>query len=231
MSQPSPVTSPLRVFADGHATADARLTTPRTLEDVLSFPQYASLAAWEKEAADIRRHILATTGLLPLPEKCPLSPRITGRVEREGYSVEQVLLETWPGFFLGGNLYRPTGKSGPFPAIINPHGHWGRGRLNNDPELGTLPGRFINLARQGYVAFAYDMIGYNDTLQLPHDHLGAREELWGVSLLGLQLWNSIRAVDFVVSLPEVDKRRLGCTGASGGGSDQARVRPEVTALS
>ncbi|MEN6644797.1 MAG: acetylxylan esterase [Armatimonadia bacterium] len=222
----------LQVFTDGRATIDRRLTTPRTLDDVFTFPRYKTLAEWEHTAADIRQHLLACTGLLPMPDKCPLNPRFLGRFERDGYSVEKVLLETWPGFFLGGSLYRPLGKSGPFPAIINPHGHWARGRLHNDPDLGSLPGRFINLALQGHVAFAYDMIGYNDTFQLPHDFLGDREALWGISLLGLQLWNSIRAVDFVESLPEVDKKRLGCTGASGGGSQTfllTAVEPRIAA--
>lgn len=222
----------LRVFADGRATVDRRMTTPRTLDDVMPFPRYATLADWERTAADIREHTLATTGLLPMPEKHPLNPRFSGRIERDGYSVEKVLLETWPGFFLGGSLYRPLGKTGPCPAIINPHGHWPRGRVNNDPDLGSLPGRFINLALQGHVAFAYDMIGYNDTFQLPHDFLGEREALWGISLLGLQLWNSIRAVDFVTSLPEVDPKRIGCTGASGGGSQTfvlTAVEPRIAA--
>lgn len=209
--------SPLRVL-DGAAVTDVRLTTPRTLDDVFAFPKYPDLASWEKEAADIRRHLLASTGLLPLPEKCPLQPQISGRLEREGYTVERVLLQTLPGFYLGGNLYRPTAERKSYSAIINPHGHWARGRIHHDPDLGSLPGRFINLARQGNIVFAYDMIGYNDTLQLPHDYLGERAELWGISLLGLQLWNSIRAVDFVESLPGVDRRRIGCTGASGGGS-------------
>ena len=65
----------LRVFTDGRATTDRRLTTPRTLDDVFSFPHYETLADWEKTAADIREHILATTGLLPMPEKCPLRVR------------------------------------------------------------------------------------------------------------------------------------------------------------
>jgi dienelactone hydrolase len=232
----------LRVFTDGRATVDARLTTPHTLNDVYTFPKYATKAAWEKAARDIREHILATTGLLPMPEKCPLNARISGLIAREGYTVEKVLLETWPGFFLGGSLYRPspdrivgaTEKAGGtgLPAIINPHGHWQRGRVHHDPQLGTLPGRFINLARQGYVTFAYDMIGYNDTFQLPHDFGGDREALWGISLLGLQLWNSIRAVDFVESLPEVDPKRIGCTGASGGGSQTfllTAIEPRIAA--
>ena len=77
-------------------------------------------------------------------------------------------------------------------------------------------GRAINLARQGYVVFAYDMVGYNDTIQTPHIFGNPREQLWGFGPLGLQLWNSIRAVDFVSSLPDVDAARLGATAASGG---------------
>ena len=222
----------LRVFSDGRATDDRRVTIPRTLNDVYAFPEYQDLAAWEKDAADIREHILACTGLLPMPEKCPLNPLIFGRIEREGYSVEKVLLETFPGVFLGGNLYRPLGKPGSYPAIINPHGHWPRGRIHNDPDLGSLPGRFINFALQGYVAFAYDMIGANDTFQLSHDFGGDREALWGISMLGLQLWNSIRAVDFVESLPGVDAARIGCTGASGGGSQTflvTAIEPRIAA--
>ena len=224
--------SPLRVFADGAGAQDARVTHPRTLDDVYSFPNYADKSQWEHEAGQIRQHILVSTGLQPMPEKCPLKPHISGRIEREGYAVERVLLQTWPGFYLGGNLYRPRGAKGPHPAVICPHGHWQRGRLQNDPELGSLPGRYINLARQGHVTFAYDMIGYNDTFQLPHDFGGERETLWGLSILGLQLWNSIRAVDFVQSLPEVDARRIGVTGASGGGSQTfllTAVEPRITA--
>ena len=222
----------LRVFPDGRATTDRRVVTPRTLNDVFSFPKYKTKADWLKGARDIREHILATTGLLPMPEKRDLKPRIFGRIEREGYSIEKVLLETHPGFFLGGNLYRPADDAGPRPCIINPHGHWSRGRVHHDPDLGTLPGRFINFALQGYVAFAYDMIGYNDTMQLSHDFGGDREALWGISLLGLQLWNSIRAVDFVASLPDVDPKRIGCTGASGGGSQTfllTAVEPRIAA--
>ena len=231
MPETAPTDSRLRVFADGRATTDRRISSPRSLNDIFTFPAYDSLDDWERTAADIREHILATTGLLPMPDKCPLNPRIFGRIERDGYCVEKVLLETWPGFFLGGNLYRPLQEGGLRPAIINPHGHWARGRIHNDPNLGSLPGRFINLALQGYVAFAYDMIGYNDTFQLPHEHLGDREELWGISILGLQLWNSMRAVDFVASLPGVDPKRIGCTGHRGGSQTflLTAVEPRIAA--
>ena len=140
----------------------------------------------------------------------------------DGYTVEKVLLETYPGFYLGGNLYRPLGKQGPFPAIVTPHGHWAYGRLENTPQV-SVPARCINLARQGFVVFSYDMVGYNDTNQFPHGdsgpHLGGpREDLWSINTMGLQLWDSIRAVDFVSSLQDVDASRIAATGASGGGT-------------
>ena len=133
------------------------------------------------------------------------------------YSVASVLLETYPGFFLGGNLYRPVGRPGPHPAVVSPHGHWRYGRFENS-EINSVPGRAISLARQGYIVFAHDMVGWNDTMQAPHAFAGPREELWLLGTLGLQLWNSIRVVDYLVSLDDVDSSRIGVTGASGGGT-------------
>jgi len=196
---------------------DSRLTQVRHLDLTYHFRPYASKQAWLARAAELRRHILVSTGLWPMPEKTPLNPQIFGRIERDGYTVEKVYFESVPGFFVTGNLYRPRDGKQKYPGILNPHGHWATGRLENS-ELGSVPGRGIGLARQGHVAFSYDMIGYNDSNQLPHAFGGPREELWGLSLMGLQLWNSIRAVDFLCSLPDVDPARIGCTGASGGGT-------------
>ena len=194
-------------------------------------PVYSTLAEWEAHAAKLRTQILFSAGLMPLPERNPLHPRISGRLEREGYTVEKVLLETLPGFYLGGNLYRPRGKSGTFPGVATPHGHWDYGRLENSPTV-SVPGRCVNLARQGCVVFSYDMVGYNDTIQAPHDFGGQREELWGFSVLGLQLWDSMRVIDFLQSLPEVDAGRIAVTGASGGGTQTflvSAVDPRVKA--
>ena len=158
-------------------------------------PEYDE-ASWRLRQAELRDQIRAAAGLLPEPIKSDLQPRVFGRLEREGYSIEKVLLQTFPGFTLAGNLYRPSGE-GPFPAVLSPHGHWSYGRLENS-DRGSVPARAVNLARQGYVVFAYDMIGYNDTRRLPHATWGgAREQLWSVNLLGAQLWNSVRALDFL----------------------------------
>ena len=197
--------------------ADARISLDRGTDTHFSFPGYRSLKEWETRAAELRQHILVSAGLWPMPERCPLNPRIFDRTEREDYTVEKVYFESYPGFFVTGNLYRPKGKDGPFPGLANPHGHWPDGRLA-DEEVGSVPGRCINFAKQGYVAFSYDMVGRNDSLQIPHDYQTEVADLWGVGLLGLQLWNSVRVVDFLQSLPDVDPDRIGCTGTSGGGT-------------
>lgn len=188
----------------------------RTLNDRVTTRAYASLAEWERRAAYLRERILASAGLLPPPDKTPLRSHVFDEKRHDDYSVFKVSFESLPGFYVTGNLYRPAG-AGPFPAILSPHGHWAYGRLENTP-IASVPGRAINLAQQGFVVFTYDMIGYNDSRQLTHRFGGKRETLWGLSLAGLQLWNSIRSVDFLESLPEVDRERIGCTGASGGGT-------------
>ncbi len=196
--------------------SDARNTSIRHTDMVYSLPDYTA-EEWKQRSAFLRKQVLFSAGLLPMPDKTPLDPLVGAVIEHEDYSVASVLLQTYPGYYLGGNLYRPIGQSGPFPAVVSPHGHWRYGRFENS-ELNSVPGRAISLARQGYVVFAYDMVGWNDTMQTPHGFAGPREELWVFGSLGLQLWNSIRVADYLVSLPDVDSSRLGVTGASGGGT-------------
>ena len=206
------------VFTDPSQTVnDARGTASRDLNTPYTFPNYTK-AEWTEKADALRQQIRVANGLVPTHEPTPLNVQIFGKIEREDYTVEKVYFEPFPGFLTTGNLYRPKGKTGPFPGIVSPHGHWGRGRLE-DIERGSIPARCINFAKQGYVVFAYDMIGYNDSdKQIEHRFGGAREGLWGLSAMGLQLQNGIRAIDFLQNLSDVDKERIGCTGASGGGT-------------
>ncbi len=200
----------------GAASLGARQAALRTLDDKFPPPRLTTLDAWNTRADYLRAHVLASAGLLPLPEKAPLRPLVFGEVTRADYRVSKVYFESVPGFFVTGNLYRPIGD-GPFPAVLSPHGHWTYGRLENTPTA-SGPARAIGLARQGFVVFSYDMIGYNDSRQLPHTFGGRRESLWGLSLAGLQLWNSIRALDFLETLPYVRRDALAATGESGGGT-------------
>ncbi len=196
---------------------DTRVYQTRDVHTLYTFPGYTK-AEWMTQAAELREHILVSNGLTPMPEKTPLNAHIFGRIEREDYTVEKVYFEAYPGFFTTGNLYRPKGVKGPFPGIVSPHGHWSRGRLENS-EAGSVPGRCINFAKQGYVIFSFDMVGRCDSgEQIDHAYGGEREALWGLSLMALQLWNGVRAVDFLETLSDVDADRIGCTGASGGGT-------------
>ena len=219
--------------ADAPAPVPAGQAAPRDVNTHHLFTPWTDKAAWEARKAHLRQQILFSAGLYPMPEKTPLNPRNTGHIDGPGFTIENVAIETMPGFYLCGNLYRPTGK-GPHPAIANPHGHWKEGRLQIDPDVpraepppakpgegkANLAAIGTNLARQGFVVFAYDMVGYNDTDQVPHKPFSYTPQLWlwNVSPMGLQLWNSIRVVDFLSELPDVDPKRIGVTGASGGGT-------------
>ncbi|MCZ2077734.1 MAG: acetylxylan esterase [Bryobacterales bacterium] len=209
-------------------------------------PVYSSLESWSKRKAALKEQILSAAGLLPMPAAGPVQAEIFGRIERtgHGFSIEKVLLQTMPGYYVGGNLYRPLATGRKYPAVLYAHGHHQYGRIEHQhrihwtvqDEAGqkrerrypdqvawaapmfSPPTMAANLAMQGYVVFSWDMVGYNDTIQTTHTFGGDREKLWGFGPLGLQLWNSIRALDFVVSLPDVDPTRIGMTGASGGGT-------------
>lgn len=198
---------------------DSRNTTIPNTDTHFTPRTFKTLAEWQDWREHLRKQILSATGLLPMPKKTPLNPQIFGRIENRTYSIEKVLLETMPGYYLGGNLYRPLKPAPPegFPAVASPHGHWAYGRLEHT-DTASVPARAINLAQQGFVVFTYDMVGYDDTIQTPHDFATPRDNLWDFGPLPLQLWNSIRVVDFLESLPGVNKSKIGATGASGGGT-------------
>ena len=132
---------------------DRRAVEVRTLDTPYAFAAPADAEAWRARAPFLREQVLVSAGLWPLPEKHPLHAHVFGRVERGDYSVEKVYFESHPGFYVTGNLYRPVGKTGPFPGVLSPHGHWAYGRLENGAD-GSIPARCITLARQGYVVFS-----------------------------------------------------------------------------
>ncbi|MHC4625318.1 MAG: alpha/beta hydrolase family protein [Planctomycetota bacterium] len=169
---------------------------------------YSSLEQWKQRARRIREGILCGAELAPMPDKCAPNPVIHSKRSYKGYTVENAAFESLPGFFVTGNLYRPGGQKGPFAGILCPHGHFRDpndfGRFRKDMQK-----RCATLACMGAVVFSYDMVGWGESNQVTHKHPKA---------LTLQLLNSIRAVDFLVSLKDVDRRRIGVTGASGGGT-------------
>lgn len=166
-------------------------------------------ADWKARAKRIRKQILVGAKLSPLPERTPLNAIIRNKRSFDGYSVESAAFEARPGFFVYGNLYRPANSSGKSPGILCPHGHArGRegGRLRPDQQH-----RCATLARMGAVVFSYDMVGFGDSEHLGWDHKHPQA-------LTLQTWSSIRALDFLQSLDDVNGDQLGVTGCSGGGT-------------
>ena len=173
---------------------------------------YTNLAEWNNRAESIREGILRGAQLYPLPNKCPLNPIIHSKRIYRGYSVENIAIESMPGFFITGNLYRPSDFKGSFAAILCPHGHFSDGRFRPDHQL-----RCATLARMGALVFAYDMVGWGEAKQIEnHDTLKSHKQI--EKAVALQTWNSTRVIDFLLTLPNVDATRVGVTGASGGGT-------------
>ncbi len=171
---------------------------------------YSNLEQWKARAKRIREAILRGAELLPLPKKYALNPIIHSKREYDTYTVENVAFESLPGVFVTGSLYRPRKGKGPFPAVLCPHGHassprnYGRFRPEQQKRCATL-------ARMGAVVFSYDMVGWGDWKNAGWQHRRPK-------VLKLQLWNSIRAVDFLLRSGDIDPKRIGITGYSGGGT-------------
>ena len=161
---------------------DARNTEIPNTDTHFTARTYKTLAEWQARRAYLRKQILSAAGLLPMPPKTPLHPQIFGRIENKTYSIEKVLLETMPGYYLGGNLYRPLkpAPAGGFPAIVSPHGHWNYGRLEHT-VLASVPARCINFAQQGYVVVLLRHGGLQR-----HDTDAARFRQSGGATLGLR---------------------------------------------
>lgn len=234
---------PWRLLKDGELPADSRLGKPVDLNGYFPMRVPADRAAWEARRQKVREQVLVATGLWPLPPKTPLKPVIHGAIDRDGYTVEKVSFASLPGHYVTGNLYRPKGDAakgadGKRPGVLCPHGHWSNGRFFEASEAEakqqmkqgaeqTLEGaryplqaRCAQLAHLGCVVFHYDMVGNADSKAIPHRQgfTDAAAELNLQSFMGLQTWNSMRALDFLLGLPEVDSARVGVTGASGGGT-------------
>lgn len=176
-----------------------------------------SLAAWREQATALRRDLLASWGGFPT-EPCPLQAQKLGELQRPGYRVEKIVFQTLPGVLMTANAYVPDGAQ-KVPAVLCVHGHW-RG-AKQDP---TVQARCVGLVRHGFFVLVVDAFGageraIGEALGEYHGEMtGATLLPIGQPLSGMQVYENMRAVDYLRSRPEVDGERIGVTGASGGGN-------------
>ena len=161
--------------------------------------------SWEARASQIRQGIIDGMQLDKMPEiSGQFNAIIRDRKAMDGYLVENIAIQSFPGFYVTGNLYLPVMEREKYAAILSPHGH-----LQNKRFTHYVQKRGATLARMGAIVFAYDMVGYGECDQVNHR--------MPIALL-LQTWNSKRVLEYLLSRPDVDPERIGMTGGSGGGT-------------
>ncbi len=165
-----------------------------------------------------RAHLLRGLGLDPLPERTPLGATITGTLQREGYRIERIAFQSRPNFWVTAHLYVPEGK-GPFPVILNPHGHWGWKKA--EP---VVQARLIAQAKHGYLAMIVDSPGnsFEGDRAVERRQEGTHND-WRLAMgvgtaTGVYVWDLMRALDYLETRSEADMQHVGITGASGGGT-------------
>lgn len=159
--------------------------------------------SWEIRAARIKEGMIKGMQYDKMPEiSGEFNTIISDSREMDGYIVENIAIESFPGFYITGNLYMPVDSMESYAAVLTPHGHWEDRRFSDEVQL-----RSAMLARMGAIVFAYDMVGYGESQQIKHHN--------PIALL-LQTWNSKRVLEYLLSRPDVDPERIGMTGASGG---------------
>ncbi len=203
----------VRRVREAEALGNQRRAAMKTKADAESYVQ------------SVRERIRISFG--PEPKRTPLNPKVTGVVERDTYKIEKVIFESRPGMLVTANLYVPTGRKFPLPGVVGTCGHSTNGKAETAYQSYAQ-----GLARQGYVVLIYDPIGQGERLQYVTDQLksrigvGVREHLYagnqqmlvGEFLGSWRAWDGVRALDYLLTRPEVDPKQVGVTGNSGGGT-------------
>jgi len=188
---------------------DARAITSQAAREI------ASRETWEPLRAQRLREMREMLGLDPWPERAPLNVRMTGKLEREKYIIEKLAFESLPKVYVTANLYIPRNRSGRVPAIVYVCGH------SYSPYGAKVEYQRhgISLAKNGYAAIVIDPIQIAETFALHHGVYNQQMYEWyarGYTPAGVEVWNAIRAIDYLETRPEIDPERIGMTGRSGG---------------
>lgn len=192
----------------GSAREEARHVSSSSLATPLSPEQ------WEATVSQRREMWREMLGLSPLPPRTPLAATVTGVLERGDYVVEKVHFQSVPGAYVIGNLYRPAKVEGRLPAVLYLCGHT-KGKVNAPYQANP---RWFG--QHGYVALVLDPIQLGESQGFHHGT--SRGERWdwpsrGYTPAGTEVWNAMRALDYLETRPDVDSDRMGVTGLSGGG--------------
>jgi cephalosporin-C deacetylase-like acetyl esterase len=185
-------------------------------EYVLRWRLPADAAAWQRRRPEVERAFRKAIGLESLPERSPLQARTTARLDMGDYTIEDVIFESRPGFPVTANLYRPKAAApGKRAAILCPVGHY----LREGKRAADVQSRCIKLARMGFVVLTYDPIGQGERNISGNIHHEAGYALLplGQTIAGWMVWDSMRAIDYLLTQSDVDPERIGVTGNSGGG--------------
>ncbi|MFN3485575.1 MAG: alpha/beta hydrolase, partial [Planctomycetota bacterium] len=181
-------------------------------------PGVKSAEDFERLRPALREAYFEMLGLRPLPERTSLEPRITGRLEGEGYTVEKLHFQSRPGLYVTANLYLPRPATGRLPAILYLCGHSNRGR---DGNKAAYQDHGIWFALHGYVCLVLDTLQLGEVAGFHHGTYRYERWWWhsaGYTPAGIECWNGMRGIDYLVSRPDVDPARIGVTGISGGGA-------------
>lgn len=197
---------------ESHLTLEAARLSERVHEGA------ESKEDWEAKRLQLKREFFDMLGLWPLPERTPLNAKVTGKLERDGYRVENVHFQSRPGLYVTGNLYLPAKVDGKVPAVLYVCGHDGRGRDGNKTAF-QHHGQWF--ATHGYICLIIDSLQLGEIAGIHHGTY--RENRWwwqsaGYTPAGVECWNGTRAIDYLISRPEVDADKLAVTGISGGGA-------------
>ncbi|CAL1520120.1 acetylxylan esterase [Chitinophaga sp. MM2321] len=226
-----------KVLPDDHTDAVALQLQQQAAQAFQSQVLPHTREAWEQQRSKLKASVMRETGTV-VDHTLPLHYRETGHTQLKGYSVKNILFQTRPGVYATASLYVPDGK-GPFPAVMNLHGHWPNARMAD-----MVQPIAHSLALNGYVCLSIDAWGAGERTTISGEaeyhgsNLGASLMNVGNTLMGMQLTDNIRGVDLLCSLPQVDKNRIGATGASGGGNQtmwlaamDERIRAAVPVVS
>lgn len=173
---------------------------------------------WEERLPRLREEYFEMLGLSPRPEKTDLKATITGSLERDGIVIDKLHFQSRPGLYVTGNLYRPKGNTAQLPTILYVCGHSGRGRDGNKTAFQEHGAWF---AQNGYNCLILDTLQLGEVAGHHHGTYKLNRWWWhsrGYTPAGVECWNGIRAIDYLLSRPDVDPDRLGVTGISGGGA-------------